>query len=99
MANQVWFLIQHGFTALMIAVKNKHWEIVDMLTKVSINLNVQERVSCFFYPCTRGTWAGIKAIFLVIVDILAPKGSNNVVHLQTGVHIHILCCATCTQET
>ena len=81
MANQVWFLIlllcknisesihahiiQHGFTALMIAVKNKHWEIVDMLTKVNINLNIQEQVSCFFYPCIRGTWTGIKAIVLV----------------------------------
>jgi len=76
-------IIQHGFTALMIAVKNKHWEIVDMLTKVNINLNIQEQVSCFFYPCIRGTWAGIKAIFLESIDILAPKTSNNVVHLQT----------------
>ena len=61
MANQVWFtlqdisgffhahVIQYGFTALMIAVKNKHWEIIDMLTKVNINLNIQEQVASFIH--------------------------------------------------
>jgi len=43
-----------------------------MLTKVNINLNIQEQVSCFFYRCIRGTWTRIKAVVLVSIDILAP---------------------------